>query len=277
MMELVLAEVRKPVRQLRKSLKRFPPDPTVKDVHDLRTRARRVEAITGMLIPGEKKTRRQLLKVLKPLCKAAGEVRDMDVLAAKARILAGPHRDGSPAELLQHLQATRIESSRKLAATVAERQQDAREKLKHFSLKIEKYFQAMSRDASAKTGSGKLHTDAATRLMDELSHWPAFNIENLHAFRIKVKELRNTLQLAEGANQEFINALEGMKTKIGDWHDWQELGKLAGEVLDPGKHRAVLGEIEEIGSRKFKQALKAAHAVRAGYLGPHCGVVMTEP
>lgn len=276
-MELILDNVLKPVRQLRKSLKSLSAEPGMKDVHDLRTRARHVEAIAGMLIPGQANSKRQLLKVLKPICKAAGDVRDMDVLAAKARALTGRRRDDSVRCLLDHLQAVRIESSGKLAAAAGERRKDARDRLKQFSRTIEKRLQAIDASAPAKTSSAKPHTEATMRLMDELSRWPAFSEENLHAFRIKVKELRYVLQVAEGADLKFVDALERVKTRVGDWHDWQELRKIAGEVLHPRKHREVLDEIEEIASRKFKPALRAARAVRSSYLGPHRGVLMIEP
>jgi CHAD domain-containing protein len=222
-MELELSNVRRPVRQLRKSLKGLAGDPSMLDVHDLRTRSRRVEAIAGMQIAGSERSRRHVLKILKPLRKAAGEVRDMDVLAAKARTLAGRGGDASVAILLEHLQARRIEGARGLVEAVKEDGADARDCLQQFSRQIEKRMQAEA--------GGKSHTDAATRLMDELSGWPQFSAENLHAFRIKVKELRYVLQLAGAADPRFVRALEKAKARIGDWHDWLELSRIAGEVL----------------------------------------------
>ena len=264
-----LGSVRRPVRQLRKSLQGLTGDPAMRDVHDLRTRSRRVEAIAGMLNGASGKSRHHLLKALKPLRKAAGDVRDMDVLAAKARTLAGRGCDASLRPLLEHLQARRVESARSLADVVNEYGTDARDGLEQFSRRIKRQFEG-------EAGGHSLQTDAATGLMDELSRWPEFREENLHEFRIKVKELRYVLQLTEAAEPRFIAALERVKSRIGDWHDWMELRRIAGEVLDLRKDRAVLREIKEIESGKLKLALGAARGLRARYLGPHRGGVEGE-
>lgn len=270
-MESILDNARKQVRQLRKSVKSLSSAPSTTDIHNLRTRARRVEAIAGILIPANDKSMRRLLKLLKPLRKAAGNVRDMDVLAAKARTLTGRHHDNSVACLLEHLQAIRIESALKLVNAVNKQRADTRDGLKQFSRQISKSGPA------AKTNSLKPCADAAIKLMDELSHWPAFSVENLHEFRIQVKHLRYVLLLTEAADLHFVNALEKTKARIGDWHDWQELRKIAGEVLNPKKNRAMLQEIDEIVGRKLKLALAAAHSVKTRYLGAYRGLTLLEP
>jgi len=247
------------------------------DIHDLRTRARRVEAIAGILIPANENSRRRLLKLLKPLRKAAGDVRDMDVLAAKARTLAGRQQDNSVVCLLEHLQAIRIESARKLVNTVNKQRADTRDGLKQFSRWIEKHIHTRESGSASKTTARKSYTDAAIRLMDELSRWPAFSKDNLHPFRIEVKHLRYVLLLTETADLKFVNALEKAKSRIGDWHDWQELRDIALEVLDPKKNRPMLQEIDEIVGKKLKQALAAAHSVKTRYLGAYRGFTVVEP
>jgi CHAD domain-containing protein len=268
-MELELGSVRKPVRQLRKSLKGLAGDPTISYVHDLRTRSRRVEAIAVMLDAGSKRSRHHLLKMLRSLRKAAGEVRDMDVLAAKTRTLAGRGREASVELLIERLQARRVEGAHSLMEVVNEYGTEARDGLEQFSRQVERQF-------GTKAGGGFMQTDAAIGLMDELSRWPKFSAENLHAFRIKVKELRYVLQLTEAADPKFMTALERVKTRIGEWHDWLELRRIAGEVLDAGKDETVLKVIEERVSGKLKPALTAARALRARYLGPHQGGAVGE-
>jgi CHAD domain-containing protein len=113
--------------------------------------------------------------------------------------------------------------------------------------------------------------------MDELSRWPALNAENLHPFRIKIKELRYILQLVQDADLKFVDALEKVKQKIGDWHDWQELYRIAAQLLDPAKDRIALIEIEEKRSIKYQQALKAARTLRTRYLGAYRGLTIAEP
>src|ERR1039457_3299223 len=187
-MELEVRSVRRPIRQLRKLLKSLPSNPLVKDVQELRKRARRLETIITAYMPDKKKRNRRLMKTLKPVCKAAGAVRDMDVMATKARALGSGRRNDSVTLLLEHLQAMRNER-----------------------------FERKNARRTAKTTGNQLHADAANKLMEELSCWPALDAENLHAFRIKVKKLRIVLQLAEDTNTEFADALEKVKDQVGDW------------------------------------------------------------
>jgi CHAD domain-containing protein len=262
-MQLELANVQKPVRILRKSLKSLTRDPPVEDVHNLRTHARRVEAIAAALMPGDKKLMRRLLKTIRPVRKAAGEVRDMDVLAGKARTLSRDRRSHSVICLLEYLSSMRAESARQLLATIAGQRDDARRSLKQFSRQIEKRFHADKPGAMTGTAASGSGEEAAMRLIDELNRWPALSEENLHAFRIKVKELRFVLQLASDANLKFVNALAKVKEQIGDWHDWQEMAKIAAKVLNPQDDRATLKKIDEITNRKLAQALVAAEGIRA--------------
>ena len=275
-MDLELGNVRKPARQLQKALEKLAGDPSIEDVHDLRTRARRVQAIAVMLFPSHESSRRRLLKILKPLRKAAGEVRDMDVLSAKARTVARHCRSDSAARLLEHLQAMRIESAHRLVDVIVERRQDACDSLKQFLIEIEKRMERSKPRSANYAGTRKPHTDAAIRLVNELSDWPPFSAENLHAFRIKVKELRYILQLTNDADPKFADVLERAKAKIGDWHDWQELGKIAGEVLTRRKDRTLLEEMEQTENKKLKQALAAAQALRTRYLGAYRGFTIAE-
>jgi CHAD domain-containing protein len=271
-MEIELGNVQKPVRKLRRSLKILPKDPPAEDVHHLRTRARRLEAVVAALMLGHKKMTRRLLKTIKPVRKAAGEVRDMDVLVGNALTLPSHHRgdsDNSVARLLEHLGSMRMECARGLLDTVAAQRKDARRALKCFSRQLGKRFNGKNPGAMIEVARNWRNGDAALNLMTELNRWPELNAENLHAFRLKVKELRYILQLDEDADPKFLNVLGTVKDRIGDWHDWQQLAEIAQKVLDPQDDRAALKKIEAIGKKKFNQALAAAHAMRTRYLSAY--------
>lgn len=72
--------LQEPFRKLRKTLKGFPKGASPNDVHRLRTRIRRTEATAHALTLDQQKAGKRLIKGLKPARKAAGDVRDMDVL-----------------------------------------------------------------------------------------------------------------------------------------------------------------------------------------------------
>jgi CHAD domain-containing protein len=262
MMEIELKNAQKPLRKLRKALKQLPADPSTKEVHSLRTEARRLEAIVEALMLDRKKKTKQLLKAVTPVRKAAGDVRDMDVLVGNVLALAHDHEDDSLVRLVEHLGEKRVESARDLRRTVSEQRKDARRTLKEYSKLIGKQFPAKKRTLSNEA-------PAPVELATELSNWPALDEENIHPFRIKVKQLRYMLQLAENADKEVVDALGKVKDEVGDWHDWQELARIAKGVLDPEEDGAALRKIEEIGGKKFRHALATANTVRGEFFGNH--------
>ncbi len=259
-MEIERENVEKPLRKLRKALKRFPDDPSSQQVHSLRTNARQLEAIVDALMLDSKKKTRQLLRSVTPVRRAAGEVRDMDVLVAN--VLALP-RDGggdSLVRLVEHLGERRVESARDLSQTVASRKKTARRSLKQYARLVGKEFRGKNRNLANVE-------PVAAGLVAELETWPELNEGNIHPFRIKVKQLRYMLQLAREANGGVVDALGQVKDTVGDWHDWQELARIARSVLDPEEDKTALKKIEEIGRRKFKDALTVANETRKRYFG----------
>ena len=266
--------VKKSLRKLRKSLKKFPRDSSAEDVHKLRTQARRLEAVVAALMPHERKGAHRLLKAVKPVRKCAGEVRDMDVLEEKALTLAKEKKNDSLVRLMEHLGGTRLENSHDLYAQVAKSRKELRHSLKGLSRRIADEFDDPKHGSMGSGTNGRAGADAvavALKLAEELSRWPELDAENIHAFRIKAKELRYVLQLAEDSNTRFTEVLEEVKDTIGDWHDWVELSKIAADVLDRDVDGDVLKQIEAVERRKFKGALAVANRLRKNYLGGAAG------
>jgi CHAD domain-containing protein len=107
---------------------------------------------------------------------------------------------------------------------------------------------------------------AAANVVRELGEWPPLNAENIHPFRLKVKELRYILQLSADANSGLAEVLGDVQRRIGDWHDWHQLHEISSEILTPERDVALLERIAETCSRKFRQALAAASKLRGKYL-----------
>jgi CHAD domain-containing protein len=265
-MKMEIGKVQEPVRKLRKSLKILPKDPPADEVHNLRTRSRRLEAIVAALKVGNKKPERRLLKTIRPVRKAAGEVRDMDVLVENALALSRNGQDDSVVRLLEHLGGLRMESAQELLNTVARKRKDARRSLKQFSKRIGKRLNGKDSGATIELAEHSPIGDAAQRLIADLKRVPRLSVKNLHSFRIKVKRLHYLLQLGGNADPKFVSALGNVKDQIGDWHDWQQLAKIAQKVLDPQADRAAVKQIEGIGKKKFNQALAAAQTMKTRYL-----------
>lgn len=246
----------KVLRELGKLLKSMPAKPAPADVHKLRTTARRVEAIANALQPGAENSR-DLLKPLAHLRKAAGGVRDMDVLTANARKLV-PHFSGdSMAFLLEHLGSRRAKNATKLRHALVRDAEAVSSEMKHFARRL----RAPAPEADSATAENPFLL-AARRTAHQLGTWPALSEHNIHEFRLELKQLRYLLQFLDRADDDFVVALSRVQRRIGEWHDWQQLREIAGNIIDPAKDRELLHGIGKVVQEKLCRALAAAKELR---------------
>jgi CHAD domain-containing protein len=264
-----LERAQKALRDLSRSLKSMTADASPKAVHKLRTTTRRVEAIAAVLAETEGKESRRLLKAIEPVRKAAGHVRDMDVLMSNARKLARYSAGNSLARLVEQLQIARRRHADDLRRALSRRRDAAREHLKGYSKLVRIALSPAKQTAAAgdmiRHSREEVHT-AALNVVRELGAWPPLDAGNIHEFRLKVKELRYILQLADDADPRLLNALANVQRRVGDWHDWQQLDEMAREILDPERDARLLQRIALNAMRRFERALTAANALRGKYL-----------
>jgi CHAD domain-containing protein len=250
-------QVEKPLRRLRKQLKAVSSNPRPADVHSLRTHARRLEATVAAMALGRDKASRRLLKLITPVRKAAGKVRDMDVLIGDALTLADSHSSESMVRLVEHLARMRVKHARRLYEIVEQKRTEARKQLKQSSKMLKK---AVMKDWGDRSGEA-----APQNLITELAHWPDLNAGNLHMFRIRIKELRYMLELSDEADQTMIERLGTVKDAIGEWHDWLELLRIAQRELDAEADGRNLKRLEAIVNGRLETAVAAANQVRERY------------
>jgi CHAD domain-containing protein len=264
-----LERARKAVREFSKTMKSLPMDPPPEEVHKLRTTTRRVEAIVSVLAQLEGKESRRVLKSIEPIRKAAGGVREMDVMIVNARKLARYVAGDSLTRLLEHLQIARQQNAEVLRRVLGRRRDLARENLKDYSKFIRTALSPKKEAVSLNGLPAQSHEgvhSAAIRVVRELGEWPPFDAENIHAFRLKVKELRYILQLSADSDSGLLQTLGNVQRRIGDWHDWQQLEEIARELLNMERDGALLTRIGETSRRRFNQALTAANSLRGKYL-----------
>jgi CHAD domain-containing protein len=271
-MALSINSVHKPFRKLEKLLKNFPDPPSAEDVHDVRTQTRRIEAIAGAFRLDSKKTGKTLLKDLKPIRKAAGDVRDMDVLTD---FVASLHPRGDAdcrVQLMEHLARQRGKAAVKLAKKANANAKRTRTELKRCDKIAESGIEAAnSRDAGEKDLQKNRRKSAESmasslQIEQELSEWPKLNESNIHAFRLKVKQLRYVFELAENGDSQLIEALGSVKDQIGLWHDWNELSGIAAKMLDHGAACPIRHQIQARTKQELEKALAVANRLRAEYL-----------
>jgi CHAD domain-containing protein len=264
-----LEHVQKALRDLGKSVKSLSGDPLPKEVHKLRTSARRVEAITGALPPGKKAKR--LVKSIEPLRKTAGGVRDMDVLTANVHKLSQSVPADSLSRLVEHLESSRTEEAGELQRELQRERKVLRLNLKQYAEMVQETWPDSDFGNSAAAHSrNDRHRNAENatvkHLARELGEFPVLTGGNIHKFRLKVKELRYILQLDAGADPELVAELGNVQRRIGDWHDWEQLAEMARGFLDSERDRVLLAQIDEIRQQKFSRALATANAMRRQHL-----------
>jgi CHAD domain-containing protein len=253
-------KLEKPFSKLSKLLKNLPKQPSPEQVHDVRTRTRRVEAALHALLLDQKRIGQRSIKALTPVRKRAGKVRDMDVLMGFASTLSSESDNECLVQLLEHLGHQRFQGARKLHKTVSRERNLATQSLKRCSSSIRRGLNG---------NKGRDHwpanaTSIALQLSRELASWPKLNSENIHPFRLKVKELRYVLQLS-GESGDLIDRLGEVKDTVGEWHDWTELANIAEEVLQHSGKCDVLEQIRSGARERFNHALELANRLRGQY------------
>jgi len=233
-------------------------------VHNLRTQMRRIEAIACAFQLEQKAVGTKLLKELKPIRKAAGHVRDMDVLVGFASTLTG--EEECRVQLLEDLGVRRVRNVSKLHKAVDSHQQDALDYLKRCLRLAEDGLESPA--ASRSQAGQKKSADSAAASMQlgkELRDWPNLSAKNIHPYRLKVKELRNVLQLAEQPKTKFSSALGRVKDQIGTWHDWDELAQIADRLFGRKSTCKIATQIQSRSKEELERALKTANAFRNRY------------
>jgi CHAD domain-containing protein len=156
-------------------------------------------------------------------------------------------------ELLQLLGANRARQSGKLHQLVRAIGARLHRRLGKCESRLEKILQE-NRNGS----SGPIPTDITAKvisLSEKLKFPKRLNRQNLHPYRLKVKELRNMLQLGkEAKRRQLVTRLGEVKDAIGEWHDWQELTTIAKENLTHAPRCKLIKRLRTKSDEKYQKA-----------------------
>lgn len=253
----------KPLQKVHKALGHPSRHLTPEGVHKLRTQCYRVESMLRALSLDEDRDGAQLLEAIEPIRKRAGKVRDMDVLIGLAATLPKEIACESFIQLVEDLGIRHDQYLGKLEKTLYRQRGKARRELKRCTKAIGKELAASKSDAA-----GQWRRNAVTHTLDlssELAGWPMLRTDNLHPFRLKVKELRYVLQLSSDSDRNFIDALGEVKDAIGEWHDWSELAAVAAEVLGNHSQDSFSKRVASVVQGKLHHAFTVATHLRRRY------------
>jgi|SoiMethySBSTD1v2_1073268.scaffolds.fasta_scaffold197146_2 CHAD domain-containing protein len=275
-MSLDLDRVKKSARRVSKFAKRNPKRPSTDTVHKLRTSARHLESALVTLALDSKRGVKSLLRDLKKTHRRAGAVRDMDVLTAKALTIDWRGEQDCLVRLLEHLGAERSKRALKLRSAIAKRRRKVRRSLERGLKRVESVAERSREDDDAETVRATIAH--ALQVTSKLSHPGRLSKNNLHEYRLKVKELRDVLRLSnEAADSALVPKLEEVKDAIGDWHDWVELSDIAAERLDHGSACELSKRIAATRDQKYRHALSLTQGLIADHLRPRVKKASVAP
>jgi CHAD domain-containing protein len=232
--------------------------PAKRSVHKLRTSTRRIEAQLELLamlpeVPAHKKERQKVLRLLKKLRQAAGDVRDLDVqqdLVAETT----PKKRGQQAsdgvrkearQLRQELKQKRDKLAKDLVAVLKQEKAELPLVFKQLldSLGEAESLTIPKADLTSLARSWySQHSPASSPALDDVDH--------LHEIRKSAKLAR---YLAESAPASAAKAhrlaadFEDLQEAGGEWHDWLQLSETA---------RAELGGSAQLPDRYSARAQK---------------------
>jgi CHAD domain-containing protein len=169
-------------------------------------------------------------------------------------------------QLFENLGAQRQKYAKKFDSARQQYASELNRRLKRIVREIEALLPSNGRKNLDGNAVSAEVTASALKLLADLAQPARLGKTNLHPYRLKVKELRNLLQMAEDSDQqEFVRSLGEVKDAIGEWHDWEELVAIAREVLNHGTKCQLLHELRRIADTKYENALALAETMRKKY------------
>ena len=267
-MSLDIARLNKSGRKLQKFVKKARRRPSPKEIHNFRTHTRRFEAALIAFAMNLRRNEQRLLQDLLRLRKRAGKIRDMDVLTACASTVEVAGEQDCSLQLLEHLGARRYRHARRMQTLVRKYGPVLRRRLGRSRARLRKLLMQTDRNVSDDRPSAPVEAMATALELSSELHAPArLSKRNLHSYRLKVKELRNILEMSDTADtQPFVDKLGEVKDAIGEWHDWHELVAIATKLLQHGRKCKLLRKLKEISRGKFEGARSLTYEMRHTYL-----------
>lgn len=254
-----LDRVHQDIRTLRSFLKRWPKHATPEQVHSLRTAIRRFEAAVQALGLDSNANERCLLRKLAKLGKRAGKVRDVDVLTGYAAGLKISDKVECLVQMLKYLGSEHARRSQRLDSLAVKHGESLRRRLKRTSV----HLQALAKDGVASNSAPGFTMLSELRLQRELTKPVRFTTNNLHPYRLRVKELRYMLEMEKDpSDRKLIETLRHVKDAIGEWHDWQQLLTIARDHLRHASKCKLILLLQKTTQQKLKNAIAVANRGR---------------
>ena len=269
-------------RRLDLLLSRTGAAPTPERVHQVRTTARRLEAVLEIVYPEPTKRIAKLLDGLKRLRRRAGAVRDLDVQSAALRTLKIGREAERKTRLLAALADSRSSREVQFQRVI---QSGKTEKLRK-RLQITAAEMAQASVPPEQNGHNwpPVWIDfdpvaASLRMFARLARQTkAITSDNIHSYRTSCKRIRYVAEMAGSSpeSKRVVGLLKRVQDSIGDWHDWLTLTVTAEELFSHSLDSAMVSALRNIANAKFVEARAVAADARRELMRDYRSMLATE-
>ena len=203
-----LTRLHENLRRVNNRVNKYLRDPNEKQIHDIRTAIRRLEAAFSTLPKNYRKTTplSEYVLTCKNLFKVNSEIRDMDIISQKLqKYPVNDHRDRI-IQILKETRVTKLEHAKEIA----------------LSLKNTDISKILDKIDVTEKNLQKRYNKILSRLISRLeSNFPivitdSSSIEELHDLRKFCKELRYMLELLPDDNKSAVGQMRKTLQKIQD-------------------------------------------------------------
>ena len=255
-------------RRLDVLLSRTGAAPTPERVHQVRTTARRLEAILEIVYPEPTSRVARTLRGLKRLRRRAGAVRDLDVQAAALRTLKIGRETERKARLLSTLADARAAKEAQFQKAIHHK------KVEKLQKRLQQTALEMAQASVPPEQNGQNWppvwidfdpVSASLRMFARLARQTkAITADNIHLFRTRCKRVRYVGEMAgmSPESKRVVGLLKRVQDSIGDWHDWQTLTLTAEDLFSRSLDSALVSALRNISNAKFVEARAVATDAR---------------
>lgn len=269
-------------RRLDVLLSRTGAAPTPERVHQVRTTARRLEAVLEIVYNEPTSRVEKTLRGLKRLRRRAGAIRDLDVQAMALRSLKIGREAERKARLLSELADRRAECEKKFQKIIeAAKTAKLRKRLQQIAIEM-----AQASVPPEQNGHNwpPVWIDfdpvaASLRMFARLTRQTkALTSDNLHDYRTRCKRIRYVAEMAGNSPEakRVVGALKRVQDSIGDWHDWLTLTATAEEVFAQSHDSALVSALRNMANARFVEARAVATDVRRELMREYRTMLATE-
>jgi len=242
--------------------------PTPERVHQVRTTARRLEAILEIVYPEPTSRVARTLRGLKRLRRRAGAVRDLDVQAAALRTLKIGRETERKARLLSTLADARAAKEAQFQKAIHHK------KVEKLQKRLQQTALEMAQASVPPEQNGQNWppvwidfdpVSASLRMFARVARQTkAITADNIHLFRTRCKRVRYVGEMAgmSPESKRVVGLLKRVQDSIGDWHDWQTLTLTAEDLFSRSLDSALVSALRNISNAKFVEARAVATDAR---------------